>query len=551
VLLAVVAAAVIPSSVAAKPRLTVLISIDQFRGDYLTRYSRYFLPAKSKEGVGGFLYLMNEGAYYPNAQYTHFPLFTGPGHAVLSTGGTPSTNGIIGNNWYVPGSPKGHGMYCVEDPASPIVGDDKLTPGMSPKNLRSSTIADEMKMASGGKAKVLTVSFKDRAAILLAGHLSDSTVWYDTNTGKWVTSRFYRPDGTLPQWVVDENGKKQADSYFGAAWKPLLPDEIANNAWAPVPDAVTPSPTVGMAFPHVFNGGLSSPGKQFYSDLWCSPFASEMVLQTALDGVKALDMGKDEIPDFVGINLAANDYVGHAFGPNSPEAFDITLRTDKLLAGFFRGLDATVPGGLSNVVVVLSADHGVAPIPENMEKAGFYAGRIPEESLISAAKTALDAAFGADDWVSSFVEPEMWLNPDAISRHKADPREVRRIAADAVRAVDGIYDVYTRDQLLEGRMPDTPISRKVITGFHPKVSGDLLTVPENLWFWGGGTGGTTHGTPWAYDTHVPIALAGPGIRPGTYQAVASPQQIAATLCSLIGVDPPSGSTAGPLVEALK
>lgn len=549
--LALLALSLAVSSASARPRLVVLISIDQFRGDYLTRFSDYFLPAKSKDGVGGFKYLMDKGAYYPNAQYSHYPLFTGPGHAVLSTGGAAATNGIIGNNWYVPGEPTGKVIYCVEDPASPIVGDDAMKPGVSPSTLRSTTVADELKMATGGKAKVLTVSFKDRAAILLAGRLSDTSIWYSSNTGTWVSSRFYRPDGSLPQWVIDENGKKRADAYFGKTWTPLLPDELANNAWTPAPESVAGGATIGKTFPHTFNGGLAAPGKAFYGDLWTSPFASQMVLETALDGVKALDMGQDAIPDFLGINLAANDYVGHAFGPNSPEAFDISLRTDRLLSTFFRGLNAAVPGGLNSIDIVVSADHAVAPVPENMEKAGFHAGRISEDSITGAADTALDAAFGADDWVSAFVEPSLWLNPDAIARHKVDPREARRIAADAVRAVEGMYDVYTRDQLLEGRLPDNSIARKVAAGFHPKVSGDLITVPENLYFWGGGHSGTTHGTPWAYDTHVPLAIAGPGIKAGRYQVVASPQQIAATLCSLLGVNPPSGSTAGPLVEALQ
>jgi hypothetical protein len=496
---------------------------------------------------------MDGGAWYPNAHYTHFPLVTAVGHAVLSTGGSPSTNGIVGNSWYVPatdGKP-GHGTYCVADENSPIIGPTGLTAGMSPRNLRSTTIADELKIATNGRARVLTVSFKDRASILLAGHLSDTTIWFDNNTGQWVSSKFYRPDGRLPDWVVEENGRKQADKYFGATWSPLFPNEVANNAWTTRTEEVSANDTIRKQFPHRYTGGLTAPGKNFYGDLWSSPFATQMVLETALDGVKALRIGQDDVPDYVGINLAANDYIGHAFGPNSPEAFDITLRTDRLLADFFRGLDRTVPGGLKNVTIALSGDHGVAPIPEAMAAAGFSAGRMPGDNIRSAADGALDAAYGAEDWISAFTDPSIWLNPEALARRKVEPRTAERVAADAIRRVDGVYAVLTRDQIEDGRTPDTAVARQVVTGFHPKVSGDLLVVLENLHVPGSGHAGTTHGSPWPYDTHLPVAIAGFGITPGRYPQNVSPSQIAPTLASLVGVEAPSGATSGVLLEAMK
>lgn len=541
-----------PAQSPEKPRLVVLISIDQFRGDYLTRFPQLFLPASSKDGVGGFRYLMDKGAYYPNAHYVHFPLFTAVGHAVLSTGGSPSTNGIIGNGWYVPaqdGNP-GHGMYCVQDNDSPIVGPPGASGAASPKNLLSTTVADELKIATAGKAKVLTVSFKDRASILLAGHLSDTTIWFDNNTGRWVSSKFFRPDGLLPTWVVEENNKKQADKYFNATWEPLFPDQIQNNAWTTDTKLFSANNRIRKQFPHRYTGGLDAPGKDFYADLWSSPFATEMVLETALNGVKALNIGQDDIPDYVGINLAANDYVGHAFGPNSPEAFDITLRTDRLLAQFFRGLDKTVPGGLKNVTIALAGDHGVSAIPEAMEAAGFHAGRVPGGNIKDAADAALDAKFGADDWVANYSDPTLWLNQDALKRNKVDQRDAERVAADAIRKVKGVWMVVTRDQIQDGRTPDMDVMRRVVTGFNPNVSGDLMVVLDNLYVYGGGSAGTTHGSPWAYDTHLPVAVAGFGITPGRYPQNVSPSQIAPTFASLLGVEAPSGSTSGVLLEAL-
>lgn len=536
----------------AKPRLVVLISVDQFRGDYLTRFPELLLPAKSSAGVGGFRYVMEGGAYYPNAQYGHYPLFTGPGHAVLSTGASGATNGIIGNEWYVPGrnGQPGRELYCVEDDASAIVGSDSKM-GISPRTLRSTTVADELKMATNGRARVLTVGLKDRASVLLAGRLSDTTIWFDNTAGGWVTSQFYRPDGTLPAWVKTLNDKRWPDSYFGKVWTPLMPQETAKHAWAPAGEPYTPSETVGKHFPHKYDGGLTAPGRQFYADFWNSPFANEYVLNSTLEGIRALDIGLDEVPDFVGINLASNDYVGHSFGPNSPESFDMTLRTDRYLADFFRALDRHVKGGLKNVVIAISADHGVSPIPEHMSEAGFHAGRVPHEAVTSAADSLLDTSFGPGDWVSAFVEPGVWLNHDEIVRKNVDAREVRRLSADAMRQVEGIYDIYTRDQLSEGRLPRTMVADKVSKGFHPRVSGDFLVVTENLWFPGSRPGGTTHGSPWAYDTHVPIVISGPGIRPGVYQRVASAQEIAPTLSTLLGVGFPSACTSPPLVDALQ
>jgi predicted AlkP superfamily pyrophosphatase or phosphodiesterase len=541
-----------PARAAEKPRVVVIISIDQFRGDYLTRFPHLFLPAQSKDGVGGFRYLMDKGAYYPNANYKHFPLVTAVGHAVLSTGGSPSTNGIIGNSWFVPGTDgkPGHGLYCTADPGSPIVGPAGATGTASPKNLRSTTIADELKIATNGKAKVLTVSFKDRASILLAGHLSDTTIWFDNETGGWVSSKFYQPNGLLPNWVVEENNKKQADKYFDATWEPLFPKEIENNAWTTDTSIFSAGSTLRKNFPHRYTGGLTAPGKAFYGDLWSSPFATEMVLQTTLSGVKALDIGRDEVPDYIGINLAANDYIGHAFGPNSPEAFDLTLRTDRLLADFFRSLDKSVPGGLKNMTIALSGDHGVAPIPEAMEAAGFDAGRVPNELITSAADGALDAAFGAEDWIANYSSLQIWLNADAIAKRKVEPRDVQRVAADAIRKVDAVYAVLTRDQIVNGNTPDSDLARRVATGFHPKVSGDMLIVMDNLYLPGGGSAGTSHGSPWPYDTHLPVAIAGFGITPGRYPQNVSPSQIAPTLASLVGVEAPSGATSGVLLEAM-
>ncbi|HEV8579973.1 MAG TPA: alkaline phosphatase family protein [Thermoanaerobaculia bacterium] len=545
----VLAVAAVAGAAPVRPRLVVLISIDQFRADYQTRFDDLFLPPAPKSGgVGGFRYLMEKGAYHTNAHHDHYPLVTGVGHSVHMTGAPPYKTGIVGNEWF--DRELNAERYCVSDTKSPLVGaadpDGKL--GISPATLRVSTVGDELKMATGGRAKVWGVALKDRAAVLMAGRLADGVLWFDDDTGAWISSRFYRKDGTLPKWVTDWNAAKKIDPFFGKNWELSVSPDALKRLWTPDNASVSPRNELGAKFPHPVTGGLQQPGPAFYGAFASTPFANRYVLDTAEEIVRQEKLGQDTVPDVLVINLSSNDYIGHAYGPDSAEVLDVTVRTDADLSRFFNFLNKSVTGGLANVTVVVSADHGVAPIAAEMQKAGFPAGAL--QLTKDGLQKALAAELGPGDWVQGIVETNVYLNQQTIAAKKVSYTRAEDIAATFLRQQPGIYAVYTRSQLLDGHMLDNDIARRVARSFHPKVSGDLVLVSDPFWV-PGRTTGATHGTPYAYDTSVPLLLAGAGIKPGRYTQRVSTLDIAPTLADLLGILQPSGCEGQVLSQALK
>jgi predicted AlkP superfamily pyrophosphatase or phosphodiesterase len=586
------------------PRLVVLISIDQFRGDYLTRFADLYLPAGSAAKPGGFRYLMERGAYFTDAHHDHYPLFTGPGHSVLLTGAPPYKSGIVGNGWY--DRDLGCQRYCVEDDASPLVGaaappaaggaaaaaaaagvggvpcalraagagaaapgaaagaaaassggaSSSGAParmGISPATLRVDTVGDELKMATGGRAKVWGLAFKDRAAVLMAGHLADGALWLDDESGAWISSRFYRPDGTLPPWVAAWNARHPIDAYFEREWTLSVPEAALARLWTPGSRWATDPSALGTGFPHLINGGTprgSALGKDFYSAFTTTPFGNGYVLETAGELIRRERLGRGEVPDLLAINLSSNDYIGHAFGPDSPEVLDASVRTDRQLAAFFGSLEREVPGGLGAVLLVVTADHGIAPLPGAAREAKLPAGVIDEQKTAAAAEQALAAAFGPGKWVTSLVEENVYLDLAALDARQISHALAEETAAAALGRVPGIYAAYGRTRILEGRLPHTDVARRVERSFHPKVSGDVVLVSDPFWMPGRGLGtGTTHGTPYAYDTEVPLLLAGAGVRPGRYARRVSTLDLAPTLADLLGILQPAGCEGSVLAEA--
>jgi predicted AlkP superfamily pyrophosphatase or phosphodiesterase len=540
----------------AKPRLVVLISIDQFRADYPERFSDLFLPAEGSQGVGGFRYLMERGAYQTDAHHDHYPLFTGPGHSIHFTGAPPYKTGIVGNQWFDRGLNKER--YCVEDSKSPLVGapDPDGKRGISPATLRTSTVGDELKMATGGQAKVWGIALKDRAAVLMAGHLADGVLWFDDDTSAWISSRFYFKDGTLPKWVTDWNAAKKIDPFFGKTWELSVPPAALKRLWTPGNEFAGPRTGLGKTFPHPITGGLKEPGKAFYGAFESTPYANQYVLDSAEELIRREQLGKDAIPDILAINLSTNDYIGHSFGPDSAEVLDVTVQTDRQLSRFFRDLGKSVPGGLQNVTIVVTADHGVAPMVEEMKKAGFAGARsYREQALGDAAQEALAAALGPGDWSTGLVEYNFYLNLEELRKKGIEPARAETIAAEFFRRQPGVYAAYTRGQIVDGRMPETDIGRRVVLGFHPGVSGDVVIVldPYTVPAYSNGpvATGTTHGTPYSYNTSVPLLLAGAGIRPGKYSERVSTLDIAPTLSYLLGILQPSGCEGHVLSKAVK
>lgn len=517
---------------AARPRLVVVISIDQFRADYVTRFEKDYLPAKKGSTVGGFNFLVTQGAHFADAHYDHVPTVTGVGHGVITTGSIPALNGIADNEWFDRATRKP--VYCVDDPSVKTVG-GTANP-MSPKNQRVTTVGDELKMATAGKAKVVGIALKDRASILLAGHAADTVIWFDSGAGGWVTSTFYAPSGKLPAWVEAMNGEKIPESSFTKTWAPILSDS-AYQLTRPAP-FVKGGPT-SPVFSHPIAGSTRSASMGNFTR---SGFAQEYVFETVKRALDAEGLGQDDVPDMLCINLATNDYVGHAYGPNSPEVMDISVRTDRLLSDLFNTLDKKVKGGLKSTAIVVTADHGVAPIPEESKdtyRVG-HAIRGSSAKLRDAINAAMSAKVGEGKWVLYCEPPQLYLDRELLASKGIDLAEAQRLAAGAARSYEGIVEAFAGEDILRGALPAWPWTQHVANGYSRTLSGDVMIFETPGALFAGGTG-TSHGSPWVYDAHVPILAFGTGSRAGLRRERVSVCDIAPTLSMILGIEHPSGS----------
>ncbi len=523
------------------PKLVLLISIDQFRADYTERFASHYLPAKVGNKVGGFRFLMDTGARYLDAHHNHLPTATGPGHATLMTGSEPAINGIIGNDWF---DRKGNKpMYCVDDPSVKTIGGTSKP--MSAKNLKVTTVGDELKMATEGRSKVVGISFKDRAAILMSGHAADTVIWFDGGTGNWVSSNYYFPEQKLPDWVQKMNQDREVDKAYGQNWEPLLPaDDYILTRRAPG-EKVT---STTKPFSHNLGTG-GKPNKAYFSALTTSGQGQEYLFKTVNTAIDAMGLGKQRVPDILVMNLATNDYVGHRYGPNSPEVMDIAVRTDRLLSDLFNHLDRNL--GIDNVDIVLTADHGVLPIPEESGADYRTSSTRVKNSPVTAVSAALTKAYGAGDWLlgDGLYEQNVFLNHATIASKNLNLEDVESVAAKAAMESEGVFAAFTRTQLMNNWLPQWDWTKLVLNGYHPQLGGDLMVCEAPGVLFGEGTG-TSHGSAWAYDSHVPLLLRGPGITKGVYGRRVHTADIASTLCHLLSIEYPTGNVGEPLREAL-
>lgn len=536
-LYALVAFAFAALASAETPRLVLFIAVDQLRGDMPIRYQERF-------GEGGFRYLMERGFHYRNAHYRHSNTFTAVGHATLATGGNTPQHGIVGNEWFDRAS--GSGMNAVEDQGHPLLGvEGAAGEGRSPRNLTSSTFGDELVLASGGASRVFGVSIKDLGAVILGGHLGKS-FWYEPESGRFVTSSFYYE--AYPAWVSAWNGAKPADAWLGASWSLLNPvDTYIYGAQDDRPEE-RPYKAMGTTFPHPLP---AEAGKDYYGNLRFTPMGDVLTLQFARELMRAEAVGQRDATDILTISLSATDYIGHAFGPNSLESEDNQLQLDRSLADFFAEVDRLV--GLDRTLIVLSSDHGIDEIPEYTQHLGCDAGRHVPEEFIAAANGALKARFGiVDDLVLTFQNPSLYLDEARAQALGLALPEVERALADAMVALPGFDLAVTRSDLLEGRVPNTKVMDMVTHAFHPKRSGNVLVVQSPSWYLypEAQKYAAMHGSPYSYDTYVPIFFAGPGIVSGASQRPVAPEDIASTITAYLGIKPPSGNMGNPLLEVV-
>jgi predicted AlkP superfamily pyrophosphatase or phosphodiesterase len=516
------------SSIAsAKPKLVLVIVVDQFRYDYLERFADLF-------GKDGFRRLMDEGAFFTNANYAYVPTYTAPGHACIFTGSVPAQNGIVGNNWF--DRETGRNRIMVSDLGARAVTMAGLSqnPGSySPRNLIGTTIGDQIRLSNNFQSRVVAISQKDRSAILPGGQKPNGAYWYNGTDGTFMTSDYYFKE--LPAWVKEFNSKNRPDKYFSMRWERSGKDDVYTRAQTENL-AMQRSP-LGGKFPYVMNAGETQPGTKFYSGFEYSPFASEHLANFAKAAVEAEQLGEDQYTDLLSVSFSSPDLIGHAFGPDSQEIVDTYIRLDQTIADLLGYLDRKV--GLANMVIAVSADHGVCPVPEYAKSLGFDAERISRNKLMETVNRALNEKFGEDKWIQDYVNDQFYLDPKVIAQHKVSPVDVERVAGDAAVTVPGIVNYFTRTQITQGDVPNNPIGQRILNGFNRLRSGDVWVVTKPFYFVSEGSLPTTHGSAYNYDTHVPIIFWGKGVQKGRYAIECAPSDIAPTLASMLGIEMPN------------
>ncbi len=534
-----------------KPRLVLQITVDQLRGDLPTRYY-------DRLGKGGFRYLFEKGVVYRDAHHAHANTETIVGHTTLATGAHPSAHGMVGNLWF--DRETGAQTYNVEDANYRLLtaGADvdegaEIDPtqraarseGRSPAAILVTTFADELIANTGGRARAVAVSVKDRGAISMAGH-AGTAYWFSKATGEFVTSNYYMD--AYPEWVNAFNAGKPAQAFAGTSWA-LLQDR-AEYLFGDSDDREWETDVAGFGrvFPHSYGDGSS---KYFTTWLTLSPAGDRLVVDFAKQALVNESLGADDVTDYLSVSLSATDYVGHVFGPSSLEAEDNILRLDRLLAELFAFVDDQV--GLDNTLIVLSADHGGPDAPGYSQALGIPAGYIdPETWDRAAAIERIKTQFGIEgELIAGYSHPYVYFSDAIKANSRIDMEALETAAAAEIMKFPDVALAVSSAALRRGNVPDSDLLRSVKRNFHPKRSGDIFIVFEPNWFindFDGLTVASTHGSPWRYDTFVPLVFAGAGLRPQSVERRVHTVDVAVTLATLLNINPPSGAAGEVLAE---
>ena len=535
------------------PKLILQITVDQLRGD---------LPFRIKDRWvdGGFKYLMQNGIWYDNAHHPHANNETIVGHVTLSTGTYPSIHGMIGNAWF--DGTKNRLVYNIEDNRYDATGgvgardtDSEVdnsqvshSEGRSPHNILTTTISDEIKATFGVNSKIYAVSGKDRGAVSMAGH-TGKAFWYSTKNGNFTSSTFYFQ--SFPEWVNNWNRHEEANLVSNKSWKLL--NEIGTYQYGAADDRPYENPAdlgYGRTFPHPFG---DADGKYFYTLLTTSPIVDELTISFTKELIENVGIGKDNTPDYLSVSLASTDYVGHLFGPNSLETEDNLLRLDRTLANLFDYVDDQI--GLENTIIVLSADHGAPESAQSLQEKGFKVGIMNTDQIdLKTMDQRLHQKFGiGKEVIKEVFTPYVYLDKDLIAENNLNLAEVSKVIAEEYAKTIGVAHAFTMIDLAVGNLPDNLLTRKVLYNYHPKRSGDIYLIFEANWgiTFDGDVALVNHGSPWRYDSHVPLIFAGHGIKGLLVSREVSTVDAAITLCKYLEIGEPSGATGLPLTEIFK
>jgi predicted AlkP superfamily pyrophosphatase or phosphodiesterase len=523
-----------------KPKLVVGIVVDQMRQEYLYRFSPKF-------GNGGFKRLMAEGFMLRNAHYNYVPTYTGPGHASIYTGATPATHGIIGNEWYDKNTRKS--VNCVEDSRFVVVGVEKGNGNVSPARMLTTTITDELKIFTQRRAKVIGISIKDRGAVLPAGHAADGAYWYDSGTGKFISSTYYKP--SLPYWLEQFNSLNLADKYLSSTWNTLLPIEQYTESGPD--DTNYETITKGKTRP-VFPYNLAELRKSNnnFAFLPSTPYGNDIMTEVAKAAFAGESLGEDNVTDFLAISFSTPDYIGHAMGPNSIEVEDTYLRLDRNIEDLLTSLDKKL--GAGQYLVFLTADHAVAEVPKQMQDQKIPSGYFDSKKMETDLNAYLNQYFPGAKLIEEISNQQVFLDHSLFGGNPKtsgiDLLVTTQLVARYLAALEGVNNVFTKSTIQEIPFSDDGERGMVVRGYHSKRSGDVAFTLESGWF-SGHASGTTHGSAYRYDTHVPVLFFGKGINTGVSDTYHPITDIAPTLSVLLRIKFPSGCSGQPISEAIK
>ncbi len=519
-----------------KPKLVVGIVVDQMRWDYVNKFKPFF------KTQNGFLKLMNQGASCNNNLIPYLPTVTACGHTAVYTGSTPAIHGITGNSWY--DNIQQRMVYCVEDNSVQAVGIENSSAGkMSPLNVWTTTIGDELKLATNFKSKVFGVSLKDRGAIIPAGHSADGAFWYDSKSGNFISSTYYGK--SLPTWLTNYNNAKKVDSFYKLGWSLSLPANVyeANcdtdqNEYESIPFGKD-----AKGFPYGLNQFI---GKD-YGKVANTPYGNNLVLDVATQTIINEKMGLDDITDLLAVSFSSPDYIGHAFGPNSWETLDGYIKLDELLAQFFTTLDQQV--GKDNYTVFLTADHAVAPIPGYAQKHKIPAGTITDDGIKNELGKMLTAKGLNPKIISAITEFNIYFNHNLMDSLQVTQDKLTSLITNYLEQKSNIIQVVESRKAAIAPLPQS-IRERIVNGFNPQRSGDLMFITKSGVV-GGGNTGTGHGVFYNYDAHIPLLFYGKGIKKGQVNNVNYMTDIAPTITTLLGIQMPSGSIGKPILEVIQ
>ncbi|HMR83222.1 MAG TPA: alkaline phosphatase family protein [Niabella sp.] len=509
-----------------RPKLMVGIVIDQMRWDYLYRYYERY------DNNGGFKRLLNEGFSCENTFINHLPSYTAVGHATIFTGAVPAIHGIAGNSWLDQAS--GQKMYCTDDSTVQPVGSNSNAGKMSPVNLLATTIADELRLATNFQSKVIGVSLKDRASILPAGHNPTGAFWFDNTTNSFITSTWYMNE--LPQWVKDFNVRGEPARLTATPWVTLYPiDTYKQSTEDNVPWEGKSKNAAAPAFPHK-------------TDIRTSPYGNTLILDFAKAAIEGNQLGIGTVTDFLAINCASTDYVGHKYGPNSIEVEDVYLRLDRDLGSFFRFLDQKI--GKGNYTVFLTADHGAAHAVYFMKEHKLPADLLPNSKIVTELNEVLKQQFGESDLVLSGINYQISFDNKKINRLKLDYQAIKALSLKYLKESPFLQFVVDVETIGVEPVPEA-IKTRIVNGYNAKRSGPIQMIPFPGWLEGERTTGTSHATWSPHDTHIPLIWMGWGIKRGKNTREVYQTDIAPTVAALLRIQMPNGCVGKAISEVIE